>query len=153
MDLDSIIEVFSPVLAKEGVLILSGSIDGWSVLQTTLYDTESKTSVVSDFAITNQDPQKRWAEITYGRRYNLQQLLNIQAEDDDGNKSSGDNFKAKEDDKPWFSQTNLEWLVKVMGNFWSLEECLKKVREKYKVSNRAKDAIFHAYETWEIMKI
>ena len=86
MDLDSIIEVFSPVLAKEGILIFNRSES--SILYTSLYDTESDTSITSEFAINNSDPQKRGAEITYGRRYNLQQILNIQAEDDDGNKAS-----------------------------------------------------------------
>ncbi|HNG96868.1 MAG TPA: ERF family protein [Candidatus Absconditabacterales bacterium] len=149
MDLDSIIEVFSPVLAKEGILIFNRSES--SILYTSLYDTESDTSVTSEFAINNSDPQKRGAEITYGRRYNLQQLLNIQAEDDDGNKASGDT--KEEDNKPWFSQANLEALAKVMDRFGSIDECIKSARDKYKVSNKAKEAIIHAYNTGEITKI
>jgi len=34
------------------------------------------------------DPQKLGSEITYYRRYTLQSLLALQAEDDDGNKAS-----------------------------------------------------------------
>ena len=150
MDLDSIIEVFSPVLAKEWILIFNRSES--SILYTSLYDTETDTSITSEFAINNSDPQKRGAEITYGRRYNLQQLLNIQAEDDDGNKASWENFASKEEDnKPWFSQANLEALT--MDRFGSIDECIKYARDKYKVSNKAKDAIIHAYNTWEITKI
>jgi hypothetical protein len=33
-----------------------------------------------------QDPQKLGSAITYYRRYTLQSLLGLQAEDDDGNK-------------------------------------------------------------------
>ena len=150
MDLDSIIETYNPVLAKNGVVVFHRSES--SILYTSLYDTESDTSITSEFAIHNSDPQKRGAEITYGRRYNLLQLLNITAEDDDGNSASGANFKA-EDDKPWFSQANLEALAKQMDKFHSADECLKVAREKYKVSNKAKDAILHAYNTGEIQKI
>jgi len=57
MDLDSIIEVFSPVLAKEGILIFNRSES--SILYTSLYDTETDTSITSEFAINNSDPQKR----------------------------------------------------------------------------------------------
>ena len=35
-----------------------------------------------------QDPQKLGSAITYFRRYTLQSLLGLQAEDDDGNKAS-----------------------------------------------------------------
>ena len=100
-----------------------------------------------DFSVS----QKRGAEITYGRRYNLQQILNIQAEDDDGNKASWDT--KEEDNKPCFSQANLEALAKVMDRFGSIDECIKSARDKYKVSNKAKEAIIHAYNTWEITKL
>lgn len=151
MDLDSIIETYNPVLAKNGVVVFHRSES--SILYTSLYDTETDTSITSEFAIHNSDPQKRGAEITYGRRYNLLQLLNITAEDDDGNSASGANFKAEQDDKPWFSQANLEELAKHMDKFGSADEVIKKAREKYKVSTKAKDAILHAYNTGEINKI
>lgn len=151
MDLDSIIETYNPALAKNGVVVFHRSES--SILYTSLYDTESDTSITSEFAIHNSDPQKRGAEITYGRRYNLLQLLNITAEDDDGNSASGANFKSEQDDKPWFSRANLEALAKQMDKFPSADECLKVAREKYKVSNKAKDAILHAYNTGEIQKI
>jgi hypothetical protein len=48
-----------------------------------------------------QDPQKMGSAVTYYRRYSIQSLFTLQAEDDDGekavgreNKSSGKNEKA-----------------------------------------------------------
>ena len=57
------------------------------VLVTTLYDCEDDTKLESCFPrIESQDPQKLGSAITYGKRYNLGQLLNIVTdEDDDGN--------------------------------------------------------------------
>ena len=158
MDLDTIIEVYTPVLTAHSIVAFHHTESG--ILKTTLHDTESDTSITSEFSILNSDPQKRGAEITYGRRYNLCQLLNITAEDDDGNTASGENFKAKsdtrsdeDDNKPWFNQANLEGLSKVIANYSSSDEAVKKAREKYKVSKKSADAINHLYETGELLKI
>ena len=151
MDLDSILETYCPILSEKKLLIVHHS--QGSTLTTEIIDAEDDSKISSEFSILNTDPQKRGAEITYGRRYNLLQLLNITAEDDDGNTASGANFKSEQDDKPWFSQANLEALAKQMDKFPSADECLKVAREKYKVSNKAKDAILHAYNTGTISKI
>ena len=48
------------------------------------------------------DPQKLGSCITYFRRYTLQSLLALEAEDDDGNKAS--ESKIDEDTRPWLSE-------------------------------------------------
>lgn len=152
MDLDSIIEVYNPVLAQNKVVVFHRS--EWQSLFTTILDTESDTSITSEFSILNTDPQKRGAEITYWRRYNLLQLLNITAEDDDGNSASGKNFtKAERVAKPPFTQEVLEKLVPNMDKFSSLTTCIQTAKAKYSVSPDAEKAIGHAYNTWEILKI
>ena len=142
MDLETIIETYTPILSKYKVVAIHSTKD--SVLTTSLYDTEDDTMVSSEFAILNTDPQKRGAEITYGRRYNLQQLLNILAEDDDGNKAS-ENFT--EDEKPWFNQPQLEALAKVVQNYTSLDNLMKEAKGKYKISKKAEQAIDTLYNT------
>lgn len=150
MDLETIIETYTPILSKNKVVVVHSTKD--SVLTTSLIDTEGDTMVSSEFAILNTDPQKRWGEITYGRRYNLQQLLNILAEDDDGNKAS-ENFTSVEDDKPWFNQPNLDALAKVVANYSSLEALMKEARGKYKISKKAEAGIAELYNNWTITKI
>ena len=147
MKLDTIIEVFSPILTKHQVVLTHRTKD--STLITTLYDTEDDTSIESEFAILNTDPQKRGAEISYGRRYNLQQLLNIRADDDDGNSSSGESFQ----EKPWFNQPQLEWLSKVIWKYSSYESVIKEAKWKYRMSKTAEQAIYTLYNTWTITKI
>ena len=150
MDLDSIIEIYNPVLAKNGVVVFHRSES--SILYTSLYDTESDTSITSEFSILNTDPQKRGAEITYGRRYNLLQLLNITAEDDDGNTASG-RTQVKPKTKPVFTQANLEALSAQMSNFKSIDECLAKAKSYYIISKDAENAIRDTYNTGTISKI
>ena len=47
------------------------------------------------------DPQKLGGAITYYRRYTLQSLLGLQAEDDDGNTASGRQVESQ----PKFNQS------------------------------------------------
>jgi hypothetical protein len=54
-----------------------------------IYHIETGTSVSSEIDLPQlNDPQKLGSAITYYRRYTLQSLLGLQAEDDDGNKAS-----------------------------------------------------------------
>ncbi len=94
LTLDSIIEVYSPLLSNEGIVIYHNTKD--SILTTHIIDTEDNSEIISEFAILNTDPQKRGGEITYGKRYNLGSLLNIMTEeDDDGNRASGNSFQPR----------------------------------------------------------
>ena len=116
LTLDSIIEVYSPLLAELDIIIYHNVKD--KVLITTLLDTEDDTSINSEFEILNSDPQKRWAEITYWKRYNLGMLLNIMTEvDDDWNKSSWDNFSQDTTDLPWIAQTNIDNLKNLISEW------------------------------------
>jgi hypothetical protein len=56
---------------------------------TIIIDCENNESVESSISLPAlQDPQKLGSAITYFRRYTLQSLLSLQAEDDDANKAS-----------------------------------------------------------------
>jgi len=58
--------------------------------------------IFSEIELTGiKDPQKIGSEVTYFRRYTLQSLLSIQAEDDDGNKTQP---------KPPTPQIEVTWL-------------------------------------------
>jgi hypothetical protein len=92
-DINGLLEHIEPVLSKHELVLLQPIKDGF--VTTRIYDTESNTFVKSEIALPNiQDPQKLGSAITYYRRYTLQSLLGLQAEDDDGNIASK-TFKTK----------------------------------------------------------
>lgn len=94
-DINSILAVVKPVLNKHG-LVLTQALVSYPLsdeqktgIETTITDAET-TEKVSAFCILPETPdaQKTGSAITYFRRYALQSLLALEAEDDDGNIAS-----------------------------------------------------------------
>lgn len=86
-DINSLLEHVEPILQKHNLLLLQ-PIDNNKV-STEIWDLEEHKYVYSCIDLPNiEDPQKLGSAITYYRRYTLQSLLGLQAEDDDGNKAS-----------------------------------------------------------------
>lgn len=98
-DINTYIGVIKPILSRHGLVLLQPltrltthhSIDGECVisktaLKTILIDSESGEEI-SDITLLPEDidPQKMGAIITYFRRYAIQSMLCLEAEDDDGN--------------------------------------------------------------------
>lgn len=105
-DVNQIIKQLLPFLEKYGLTVMQplSNINGVPALKTIVMDNELKViileetmplpeiadkSVKEGFVISNPNPQKMGSAITYYRRYALQSLFLLQAEDDDGNKASG----------------------------------------------------------------
>ena len=87
-DINSILEQVEPIMAKHGLMILQ-PIDQDSVC-TQIIHVESGEQMTSCLKLTgNLKAQDLGSEITYFRRYSLQSLLALQAEDDDGNIAQG----------------------------------------------------------------
>lgn len=61
--------------------------NGW-LLKTSLIHWESNQAISTVFPVSGSDPQKLGSALTYARRYNLLNLLNLSTEDDDGNAAS-----------------------------------------------------------------
>jgi hypothetical protein len=86
-DINSLIQQVDPLLEKYGLLLLQ-PIENGNVISK-IYHVETAESVSSSIILPNlTDPQKLGSAITYYRRYTLQSLLGLQAEDDDGKKAS-----------------------------------------------------------------
>lgn len=131
-DINAILAAVEPILLKNGLIILQPIIDGHVL--TKIIDIDSTNDIVesamklSDIA----DPQKRGSEITYFRRYTLQSLLSLQAEDDDGTAAS----KAKQATK----KPEKEELIRNTMAFHTVHEAIKsgkrtiaQARSKYKI--------------------
>lgn len=96
-DINKLLEIIKPVLNEMEVVILQPlrNVEGRPALGTVLYDIK-EDKILSDSTVTLpdlQDPQKMGSAITYYRRYSLQSLLGLEAEDDDGNLASNKTVK------------------------------------------------------------
>ena len=134
ISLDNIIETYNPLLNELKLVCYHYTKD--NKLVTVILSTEDESKIESEFNVLNTDPQKQGSEITYGKRYNLGQLLNIQTDtDDDANVASkAESKKEYKDDpnKPWIEQTNIDNLKKLISEWQHFS--IKDVRDKYKVS-------------------
>ncbi len=87
-DLGSVMEACKDELNGNGVVILQPVV-GTMVETVLLHESgEWMTSETPIICATQNDPQKLGSAITYARRYGLQSMLFIPAEDDDGNGAS-----------------------------------------------------------------
>lgn len=87
-DINSIIEVVKPVMNKVGLVILQPLThdENGALIKTIIGDPESGEIFEDSTRLPhNDDPQKQGAIITYFRRYAIQSMLFVQAEDTDAN--------------------------------------------------------------------
>ena len=91
-DINALLHQLEPILNDNGLLLLQPILEGQngaSIVCSKIYHVESGEYVQSTMTLpTLQDPQKMGSAVTYYRRYTLQSLLSLQAEDDDANKAS-----------------------------------------------------------------
>lgn len=91
-DLNAIREACMPALNKNGIVVLQPTvhIEGKNFIKTVLLHESGETFEGLTEIIYNKqnDAQAQGSGITYARRYGLQSLVNVGADDDDGNKAS-----------------------------------------------------------------
>ncbi len=83
-DINALLSQVEPILHNHGLMVLQPIKDNKVYSQ--IVDVESGDNIDSSIELPNiNDPQKLGSAITYYRRYTLQSLLSLQAEDDDAN--------------------------------------------------------------------
>ena len=91
-DLNSIREACMPSLSKYGIVLLQPtvSIDGRNYVETILlHESGQWISGLTEILFSKpNDAQAQGSGITYARRYGMQSLVNVGADDDDGNSAS-----------------------------------------------------------------
>lgn len=90
-DLSSVIDAVKPALQANGITFLQGvhdAVDGVAVETMLLHTSGEWISSVMRIPAVKQDAQGYGSAITYGRRYGLQSMCGVPAEDDDGNAAS-----------------------------------------------------------------
>jgi hypothetical protein len=154
-DLNTILAEVKPVLHKHGLYILQPIADGQ--VFTRIVDSETgEVLAESSLPLSLQGtPQQRGSEITYYRRYTLQSLLALEAEDDDANAATPSapvqnsrpappSGNDPNDNKPWIDGNNERWLAAVK---WVEQE-----REEGRGEQAAKTAIDGLAQTFKINK-
>lgn len=97
-DLNSVREACIPVLNENGIAVLQPTItvEGKNYVHTILLHESGETiESMTEIVFKQGDAQAQGSGITYARRYGLQSLVCLGADDDDGNSASG---KQKEAD-------------------------------------------------------
>lgn len=96
MDINGLLEQLLPLLEKYKLCVMQPltNADGRPAIATIVVDTElpKEGNIILDERVILpdlQDPQKMGSAITYYRRYALQSLFLLRAEDDDANLGSG----------------------------------------------------------------
>ena len=87
-DLSSVIDAVKEPLSNQGIAFLQGiraAQNGVSVETMLLHTSGEWISETLEIPATKQDAQGYGSAITYGRRYGLQAMCGVPAEDDDGN--------------------------------------------------------------------
>jgi len=112
-DLNAVREACIPILNKYGIVAIQPNvhIDGKNFVKTILLHEsgESIEGLTEILFSKPNDAQAQGSGITYARRYGLQSLVNIGADDDDGNKASATTTQpAIKKEKPYFLEANFE---------------------------------------------
>lgn len=88
LDINGLLAQLQPLFDEYKLRVMQplSNIDGKPAIITQVFDLETKTVIVEEkFPLPDlQDPQKMGSAITYYRRYALQSLFLLQAEDSDG---------------------------------------------------------------------
>jgi len=146
-DINGLIKHLDPLLDKHKLILLQPILNGAVI--TEIRDLESEDCITSSLVLpTFDDPQKLGSCITYYRRYTLQSLLGLQAEDDDANKASTPAPKSKENeptdwlnlfDKKGTETAKFHEIQMALAS--GKEFTLTDIRKKYKVSKQTLDEL------------
>lgn len=102
-DINQLIELTDPLFFEQNILCTMPIKSGYVVIE--LDDLDSGETITSELKLPeSNDPQKVGSAITYFRRYALKSLLNIQEEDDDANKASGNIQEEDKKENPWLTE-------------------------------------------------
>lgn len=138
-DINSLIKQLQPLLEKNNLVLLQPLESDYEtnteyVVTKIICPATGKSLESRKKLSTQSDPQKLGSEITYYRRYTLQSLLALQAEDDDGNKAvSADN------EKIWLNQNTPQFTEAI--NFIKGGGSLEQIKTKYKISKKVQDEL------------
>ena len=125
-----------PLLQKQELVLIQPIQDGQ--VKSVIIDNEGNHVESSIFLPEINDPQKLGSAITYYRRYTLQSLLALQAEDDDGNATVN---QVSEVQKDWLNENTPEFskAIEYIKNGGKIQA----IQAKYKLSKKVKEQLLN----------
>ena len=152
-DINGMLEVVKPILAKNGLLLLQPILEGNVCSQ--IFDSETGELVAeSSLEMSNGlNAQQKGSEITYFRRYTLQSLLALEAEDDDANTAATPTAPKAPEAEKWLNVANKqgevtpEWNNILKGIDDGKVKSVGDVRKYFKVSKEVAQAIEEALKS------
>lgn len=135
-DINSLLRQVMPLLQKQELVLLQPIQDGQ--VKSVIIDTEGGSVESTMFLPEINDPQKLGSAITYYRRYTLQSLLALQAEDDDGNATVN---QVSEVQKDWLNENTPEFskAIEYIKNGGKIQA----IQAKYKLSKKVKEQLLN----------
>jgi len=145
-DLTSVRDACVPFLNKHGIAVLQPilQLENKQYIKTTLlHESGEEYSCLTEIMHAQNTAQAHGSGITYARRYGLQSLVCIGAEDDDGEKASEKPKQEVRNDEDvrvgaenWFKKfkedaENCESLDELEGLYKKNEDALKRLSKKY----------------------
>jgi hypothetical protein len=129
-DINALVESVEPILLENGLLLIQPIESG--LVSTLIIDIETGDKIVSSMRLPEiQDPQKVGSAVTYYRRYTLQSLLSLQAEDDDANSASA----TVKNTKPTIDQVRFENGLSQIEQGTLTPEAFKKALSGYQLTD------------------
>lgn len=125
-DINQMLEKLKPLFQKHNLLILQPLED--DRVYTRIIDLDSEEVAESSLALTiGAKPQDLGSEVTYYRRYTLQSLLGLQAEDDDASKTNNAGY-AQGGAKKKLVEGSTDWknVVMALKDGYTLADIKKK---------------------------
>lgn len=110
-DINAILAEVKPILNRHGLVLLQGlsSLEGKFGLSTAIVDADTGQEIRETCPLPEiADPQKQGSAITYFRRYAIQSLLALEAEDDDANATI-----LRDEDEPDFEEPEIKPKFKI----------------------------------------
>lgn len=139
-DLNAIREAVLPVLTKHGIAVIQPTIvqDNKNYVKTILlHESGEYIAGITEIVCSKpNDAQSHGSGLTYARRYGLQSITNVGADDDDGNQASNpssnpsSNNKKQEKDLPELPQSKAKDVEKFLKDGGTIEQ----VQKKYKLN-------------------
>ena len=128
-DLNALIDAVEPILLEKGLIMLQPIKDG--KVYTQIIDIDTFESVESCIDLSaNLTAQALGSQVTYYRRYTLQSLMSLQADDDDGHKASTPQPIAKE-----ILQVGSSNFVRCVDALKEGKGTIDQIKAKYNVSS------------------
>lgn len=151
-DLNAVREAVIPSLTKHGISVIQPTItrDGRNYVKTVLLHTSGQyISGETEILYKEKDnPQAQGSGITYARRYGLQSICNIGAEDDDGNQAAAPASAPA----PKYDDTHLPWLTdaqfeKALARIKAGEQLLQELTTSFRIKRAFREQLEAASQT------